>query len=62
MAALLTIWSMACMAKLKVMNSQMGLRSLYAAPVAMPAKPISVMGVSMTRRSPYFWKRPLVTL
>jgi len=32
-------WSMACMEKLKVMNSQMGLRPAIAAPTAMPAKP-----------------------
>ena len=38
-AAELMIWSMACIAKLKVMNSQIGLRPAIAAPVAMPVKP-----------------------
>ena len=49
----LTTWSMACIEKLNVMNSTIGLRSLYEAPMARPAKPISVMGVSITRWSPY---------
>ena len=35
---------------------------MYAAPHAMPAKPISVMGVSITRRSPYLANSPFVTL
>lgn len=53
---------MACMEKLKVMNSQIG-RSLWkAAPIAMPAKPASVIGVSITRLSPYFSQRPFVIL
>ena len=39
LAAELMIWSMACIAKLKVMNSQMGLSPLNAAPTAMPVKP-----------------------
>jgi len=39
LAAELMIWSMACIAKLNVMNSQMGLRPLKAAPTAMPVKP-----------------------
>ncbi len=33
------IWSMACMAKLKVMNSHTGFRPAIAAPVAIPVKP-----------------------
>lgn len=49
------------MAKLKVMNSQMGLRPLMAAPTAKPAKPISVIGVSITRFGPNLSSKPLVT-
>ena len=55
-------WSIACSAKFHVMNSQTGRRPFMAAPVARPAKPISVMGVSMTRSLPYFCHRPFVTL
>lgn len=62
LAAEFTIWSMACMEKLKVMNSTTGLRFLYAAPTAKPVKPISVIGVSMTLSAPYFCHSPLVTL
>lgn len=54
-AAELRIWSMACSEKLNVMNSKTGRRSLYAAPVASPVNPISVIGVSITLCSPYFW-------
>ncbi len=43
------IWSIACMAKLKVMNSTIGFRPAMAAPTPTPAKPCSVIGVSMTR-------------
>ena len=39
-------WSIACIEKLKVMNSKTGLRLLKAAPTASPEKPISVIGVS----------------
>lgn len=49
---------MACMEKLKVMNSQIGRKPAIAAPTAIPAKPISVIGVSTTRWSPYFFQRP----
>ena len=52
---------MACIEKLKVINSQTGLRPFMAAPTAKPAKPISVIGVSMTRLSPYFFHKPRVT-
>jgi hypothetical protein len=34
---------------------------LQAAPVARPANPISVMGVSITRSDPYFCHKPFVT-
>lgn len=43
------------------MNSQIGLSPAIAAPTAIPAKPISVIGVSMTRLSPYFFHRPRET-
>lgn len=39
LAALLTTWSMACMLKLKVMNSTIGRRPWNAAPTPMPVKP-----------------------
>jgi hypothetical protein len=38
-AAELMIWSMACMAKLKVINSHTGLTPAKAAPTAIPVKP-----------------------
>src|SRR5579871_4198866 len=46
------IWSIACMAKLKVMNSTIGLRPAIAVPTPSPANPCSVMGVSITRVGP----------
>jgi len=49
---------MACIEKLNVMNSQTGLSPLKAAPTANPAKPISVIGVSIIRLSPYFFHKP----
>lgn len=39
LAAELTMWSMACIAKLKVMNSHTGLAPAKAEPTAMPVKP-----------------------
>ena len=54
-------WSMACMEKLNVINSQTGLNPLKAAPTANPANPISVIGVSMTRLLPYFFHSPRET-
>ena len=56
------IWSMACMAKLKVMNSQTGCRPASAAPTVRPQKPDSVMGESITRLSPNLSSSPFVTL
>lgn len=47
------------MEKLNVINSQIGLSPANAAPTAIPAKPISVIGVSMTLLSPYFFQSPL---
>jgi hypothetical protein len=38
------MWSIACMAKLKVMNSTIGFNPPNAAPTAIPAKPCSVIG------------------
>ncbi len=54
-------WSIACIEKLKVINSQIGLSPFMAAPAAMPAKPISVIGVSITRLGPNFSRRPRLT-
>src|ERR671910_950592 len=51
------IWSIACMAKLKVMNSTIGLRPVKAAPTPRPANPCSVIGVSTTRRGPKSCRR-----
>jgi hypothetical protein len=55
-------WSMACIEKLKVMNSQIGLRPAYAAPVQIPVNPASVMGVSTTRLEPNSSSSPFVIL
>lgn len=52
---------MACIEKLNVINSQIGLSPAIAAPTAIPAKPISVIGVSIIRLSPYFFHKPLDT-
>lgn len=49
------------MAKLKVMNSMIGLVPARAAPTPIPVKPISVMGVSMILFSPYLSYKPLLT-
>ncbi len=62
LAAELMIWSIACMAKLNVMNSTIGFSPLMAAPTAMPVKPCSVIGVSMTRRGPNSSSRPWLIL
>jgi hypothetical protein len=62
LAAELTSWSIACMAKLKVMNSTMGFSPASAAPTPKPAKPCSVIGVSTTRLAPNSCSRPWVTL
>ena len=47
--------------KFIVMNSTIGLVPERAAPTPRPAKPASVIGVSITRFSPCFSKSPLVT-
>ena len=62
LAAELITWSIACMAKLKVMNSTIGFSPVSAAPTAMPAKPCSVIGVSITRLAPNSSSRPWLTL
>jgi hypothetical protein len=49
------MWSIDCIAKLNVMNSQIGLRPANAAPTAKPVNPISVIGVSTILSSPYFF-------
>ncbi len=56
------MWSIACMAKFQVMNSTMGFKPAMAAPTPMPAKPYSVMGVSMTRRAPNSSSNPWLIL
>ncbi len=61
-AALLMTWSMACSEKLKVIHSTMGRRPTIAAPMPMPVKPSSEIGVSITRSGPYFSSRPWLTL
>lgn len=49
-----------CGTYLNVMNSQIGRRPLRAAPTAIPVNPASVMGVSITLRSPNLSSSPLV--
>ena len=61
-AAELMIWSIACMAKLKVMNSTIGFNPASAAPTPSPPKPCSVIGVSITRMLPNSCSSPWVTL
>jgi hypothetical protein len=48
--------------KLIVMISITGRRPIIAAPMPAPMKPSSEIGVSRTRRSPYFCHSPAVTL
>src|SRR6516162_7924822 len=50
------------MAKLKVMNSTIGRSPAKPAPIPRPAKPCSVIGVSITRRGPNSCSRPWLTL
>ena len=47
------------MAKFQVMNSTIGLSPANAAPTPRPAKPCSVIGVSMTRLAPNSSEQPL---
>src|SRR5580704_930104 len=56
------MWSIACMAKLNVINSTIGLSPASAVPTPRPVKPSSVIGVSMTRRAPNSCSSPCVTL
>jgi len=62
LAALLTIWSKARMAKFQVMNSTTGRKPFMAAPTPMPAKPSSAIGVSITLLGPNSSNKPLLTL
>jgi len=57
LAAELTIWSIACMAKFQVMNSTIG-RSPAWRRRRDAGKACSVMGVSITRLSPNSSSRP----
>ena len=50
------------MAKLNVMNSTIGFRPVIAAPTPTPAKPCSVIGVSMTRLAPNSCRQTLGNL
>ena len=61
-AALLTIWSIATRLKLKVMNSTIGRSPTIAAPMPIPQKPSSEIGVSMIRRGPNLASIPWLTL
>ncbi len=56
------IWSIACIAKLNVMNSTMGRSPAKPAPTPSPVNPCSVIGVSMTRRAPNSCNNPWLTL
>ena len=56
------IWSIACMAKFQVMNSTIGRSPAMAAPTPMPAKPCSVIGVSITRLCPELVEQSLADL
>ena len=62
LAAEFMTWSMATNEKLKVMNSQIGRSPFIAAPTAIPAKPSSAMGVSITLFSPNSANMPWLTL
>lgn len=61
-AAPLMIWSIASIEKFQVIISMTGRNPTIAAPTPTPANPSSVIGVSMTRRSPNSWRRPRLTL
>ena len=56
------IWSLASTAKFQVMYSTIGRSPFMAAPTAMPVKPSSAMGVSITRLAPNSSSMPLLTL
>ena len=60
--ALFTTWSKATNEKLKVMNSMIGRSPTIAAPTPMPAKPFSLIGVSMIRFGPKRSSKPWLTL
>jgi hypothetical protein len=55
------IRSLTCIEKLNVINSQIGLNPDNAAPTAKPAKPASVIGVSITLFGPNLSSRPFDT-
>src|SRR6202000_2186918 len=62
LAAPLMIWSIATNEKLKVMNSMIGHRPFMAAPMPIPAKPNSEIGVSITLLAPNSSSIPWLTL
>jgi len=55
-------WSIAVSEKFQVMNSMIGRSPTMAAPMPIPAKPVSAIGVSITRRSPKRSSMPSDTL
>ncbi len=55
-------WSMAVSEKFQVMNSMIGRSPIMAAPMPTPAKPVSAIGVSITRASPKRASMPSETL
>ena len=61
-AAELIIWSIACIEKLKVINSTIGLNPLKALPTANAVKPCSEIGVSRILEGPNSSSSPWVTL
>ena len=60
--ALLTTWSKATSENENVMDSMIGRSPVMAAPIPSPAKPVSAIGVSMTRLGPNFSRRPWLIL
>ena len=61
-AALFIIWSIPTREKLKVMNSIIGLFPVMVEPTPIPAKPNSLIGVSITLLSPNSSSIPLDAL
>ncbi len=62
LAALLTIWSIARIAKFQVIISMTGRSPTIAAPTPRPAKPSSLIGASTTRALPNLSSSPWLTL
>ena len=60
--ALFKIGSAATRLNDQLMNSTIGLSPRIAAPIAIPEKPLSLIGVSMILRGPNSSSMPLLTL